>query len=417
MTESQKQALLTKCGKVFRPTAALDSRDLFSGRTDQIVRASDAIHTVGQHVVIFGQRGVGKSSLANILRILFDGERDKLTAKINCHKDESFSKLWRNALEQITLVEEKRIGVTSGKKRVESTAADQLATDAGPSDIAKILKSLGDHYQTICIFDEFDRLMQAQKPQQAFAELIKDLSDDAINATIILVGVANDLSGLIQQHASIVRCVKQIQMPRMTDDELKEIVRKAMQELGTSIASEALELIVNISQGLPHYTHLIGRESMIHAIKNKRMNAKLADVKEGVNVALKDIQGTLLDTYHAAVRGQRKGTLFQQVLLACALAEVDEQGFFVSGAVREPMSRIMNETYEITGFSQHLDKFSSDKTRGPVLEKGGVRRKYIYRFIDPLLQPYVIMKGLADGFLEGDLLELLRAKKTTSVLK
>ena len=76
----------------------------------------------------------------------------------------------------------------------------------------------------------------------------------------------------------------------------------------------------------------------------------------------------LLEAYQNATSGQRKGTLFRQALLACALARVDAQGYFVSAAVREPFSRIMGKEYQIPGFSQHLDKFSSDPSRGPVLE-------------------------------------------------
>jgi Cdc6-like AAA superfamily ATPase len=409
MTSEDWQNLLFNCQRVFRPASPLDSRDLFSGRTDQIVRAGQAVHTTGQHVIIFGQRGVGKSSLANILKILLAGE-SKLVVKINCHKDDSFSKIWRNGLEEINLVENRTVGIIGETKAFFSCPAESLDTDAGPSDVKKLLQILGKQTDTVFIFDEFDRL-QGSKAQQSFADLIKDLSDNAVNSTLILVGVANDVSGLIQEHASTDRCVIQIPMPRMSNDELKEIIEKAMQELGTTICSDALELIVAISQGLPHYTHLIGRESVSNAIKSKRLETTLDDVKKGVDIAVKNVRGTLLDTYQAATRGQRKAALFQQVLLACALAEVDDQGYFISGSVRDPMSKIMSMPYEIGRFAQHLDRFSSDPTRGPVLEKAGTPRKYRFRFLNPLLQPYVIMRGISDGLLVGDLLDLLRSKR------
>ncbi|MSU79504.1 MAG: AAA family ATPase [Gemmataceae bacterium] len=421
MTDEQWQSLLFNCQGVFRPASPLDSRDLFSGRTEQIVRTGQAVHTIGQHAIIFGQRGVGKSSLANILKILLSGEK-KIVVKVNCHKDDSFSKIWKNALDEIHFVEQKTVSVIGATRDIYSSPGDSLRDDAGVSEVKKALSVIGRQSDTVFIFDEFDRL-HGLKVQQMFADLIKDLSDHAVNSTLILVGVANDVSGIIQEHASIDRCVVQIPMPRMNNEELKEIIQKAMQELGTTIEAEALELIVAISQGLPHYTHLIGRESVSNAIKAKRLNSKIDDVKAGVNTAVQNTKGTLLDTYQAATRGQRKGTLFQHVLLACALAEVDDQGFFISAAVRNPLTRIMktvssrNPTdsikidYDISGFSQHLDKFSSDPTRGPVLEKAGTARKFRFRFLNPLLQPYVIMRGVSDGFLDGELLELLRSKK------
>jgi hypothetical protein len=53
--------------------------------------------------------------------------------------------------------------------------------------------------------------------------------------------------------------------------------------------------------------------------------------------------------------------------------------------------------------------FFLDASR-PVLEKAGTSRRFRCSFKNPLLQPYIIMRGLADTMLEGELLELLRAK-------
>ena len=55
----------------------------------------------------------------------------------------------------------------------------------------------------------------------------------------------------------------------------------------------------------------------------------------------------------------------------------------------------MKKRYEIAAFSRHLADFCSDD-RGPVLERTGVPRRYRFRFRNPLLQPFVIMKGLAE---------------------
>jgi hypothetical protein len=291
-----------------------------------------------------------------------------------------------------------------------SSPADGIDSDSGPDDIRRILQGLGRSMETVLIFDEFDRL-HGSPAQRLFADTVKNLSDNAINSTFVIVGVANDVSGLIEEHASIDRSLVQIQMPRMQPDELKEIVNKAMRELGMTIQDDALELIVMLSQGLPHYTHLVGQEAAVNTINTLRTEITIQDVKGGVNVALKNTQHSILDAYQKATKGQRKGTLFKQVLLACAIAEVDEQGYFISAAVREPLSNIMGKPYDIPNFSQHLDKFSSDQARGPVLERAGTARRFRFRFINPLLQPYVIMRGLSEGLLDGDILELLRRKQ------
>ena len=56
----------------------------------------------------------------------------------------------------------------------------------------------------------------------------------------------------------------------------------------------------------------------------------------------------------------------------------------------------MGKKYEIPSFVRHLNLFC-DKARGPVLQKTGISRRFRYRFLNPLLQPFVIMQGMADG--------------------
>ena len=81
---------------------------------------------------------------------------------------------------------------------------------------------------------------------------------------------------------------------------------------------------------------------------------------------------------------------FKPVLLACALAEKDEKGFFYASNIVQPLQLITGKPLEIPAFAQHLKDFA--ETRGPILERDGRR----YRFRKPLMGPYVILRGLAD---------------------
>ena len=85
--------------------------------------------------------------------------------------------------------------------------------------------------------------------------------------------------------------------------------------------------------------------------------------------------------------------MYKQVLLACALAVSDEIGSFAAVDVREPLSRIMGRRYEIPAFSQHLNAFS-ESSRGPVLQRMGSSRRFRFRFVNPLMQPFVIIEGI-----------------------
>ena len=64
LPEADAQERLRLVGEVFRPAAPIDRRSLFSGRFEQIGELFAIVGQPGQHAVIYGERGVGKTSLA-----------------------------------------------------------------------------------------------------------------------------------------------------------------------------------------------------------------------------------------------------------------------------------------------------------------------------------------------------------------
>jgi len=246
----------------------------------------------------------------------------------------------------------------------------------------------------ILIIDEFDRLPQRVKA--AFADTIKSLSDHAVNATVILVGVADSINDLIREHQSIERALVQIRMPRMSEQEIEEIVNNGLQRLGMDIDDDARARITALSQGLPHYTHLLARDSARAALGTGSLRITLPIVDEAIRKALEDAQQSIQSGWHKATTSPRKNNLFADVLLACALAKTDELGFFAAQDVREPMKIVTGKSYEIPSYAQHLNDFS-DAKRGPILEKTGGKRRFRFRFVNPLMQPYVVMQGFAAG--------------------
>ena len=71
MKEDRWSRLIFEVGRVFTPSSPISALELFSGRQEEIRRISDAINSVGKHAILYGDRGVGKTSLATILKDLF----------------------------------------------------------------------------------------------------------------------------------------------------------------------------------------------------------------------------------------------------------------------------------------------------------------------------------------------------------
>jgi hypothetical protein len=84
------------------------------------------------------------------------------------------------------------------------------------------------------------------------------------------------------------------------------------------------------------------------------------------------------------------------VLLACALARRDERDTFGAVDVRDQLVAITGEYRDIPAFAGHLKDFSGTGERGNILDRLGSQRRYRYRFKNPLLPPFVLMKGRLD---------------------
>jgi hypothetical protein len=158
----------------------------------------------------------------------------------------------------------------------------------------------------------------------------------------------------------------------------------------------ALTRIALLARGLPYYAHLLGLYSARAAITEKSLTVNGVHVERAIHQALADAQQHIRNSYHKATSSPRPENLFEDVLLACALAPVDDMGTFAAQDVREPLRLITGKYYEIPSFAQHLSDLSSDK-RGHVLHRIGTAHRYRYRFADSLLQPHVIMKGVANN--------------------
>jgi hypothetical protein len=261
-----------------------------------------------------------------------------------------------------------------------------------PDAVHRVLQRMSAFSTPILIIDEFDRL--GSEPRRAFADLIKSLSDDAVDATVLLVGVADSVGELIAEHQSVARALVQIPMPRMAPEEIRPIVEQGAARLGMRISDSAVRRILLLAQGLPHYAHLVALHSARAALDARSLDIALENVNQAIGKAIDGAQHSIRTAYHSAIRSARKDNLFADVLLSCALAPADELGFFAAQDVRAPMRRITGKNYDIPAFAQHLTEFADSK-RGRILQRTGTERRYRYRFSDPLMQPYVIMQGIS----------------------
>jgi Cdc6-like AAA superfamily ATPase len=98
---SDLQALSFQTGSVFTPGAPINEKDLFAGRQGQVEKIIDAVSQRGCHAILYGERGVGKTSLSNMISAFLANRTAFVISRTNCDISDSFSSLWMKALKDI----------------------------------------------------------------------------------------------------------------------------------------------------------------------------------------------------------------------------------------------------------------------------------------------------------------------------
>lgn len=385
LTEDDWLAKSIEIGDLFSPTAPVRETDLFSGRRHLMEKLVDGVLQAGQHVVVYGDRGVGKTSLVNATaNKIFSVSRSRKFFLTQCFAEDDFIQIWERAF-------------YNHKWEDGTYALDDVDASTGPFEILQLTERFKATNKPVFVFDEFDRVTDPDT-RKRMAETIKLLSDQSTDATIVIVGVGRTVRDLLSEHESIKRALKQIEMPRMSEAEIREIITVRLPRVAMEIDDDALNLIVWLSRGMPGYAHLMGLYSAREAINRQSLSVNTQDLTSSLGECLEEAGESTRYGYLEATRSAHTNNLLGHALLACAIAHQDSFGAFKASDVREPYGRIVGRPVALPDYARHLKAFCG-KERGPILEKDGTPKNFRYRFIDPMMQSYVIMKGLKDGLL------------------
>src|SRR5579885_468535 len=393
--------------RLFTPAAPIGRAELFAGRRDQLHRLFAAIAETGRHAVLYGERGVGKTSLANVFHELISVDQDTLMPiRKQASPADTYTSLWRKIFREAS-IESRRKGDYGNESVEVKSIADFYPNDIEPDDVVREVTRFSVKAHPVTVFDEFDRIAD-KSTKKVMSHTIKALSDTGVRATVVLVGVADDINTLIEEHQSVTRNLSEIKMPRMSKDELNEILNSRFKKVGMTIDGDARWKIVTLSRGLPEYAHALGRAAALIAINEKRLAINEDDVDRGIQHTLAQSDQSARSAYKKAVDSNRKDALYRQVLLACAITKSDDEGKFTPKDVVQPLSGILGRRVDIANFQNHLGAFCSVE-RGEILERFGKERSYKYRFRDPKMQPFVLMEGIASAALNNSALKVLSA--------
>lgn len=391
---------LARCDQAFTPFAPIDLPEFFAGRKSHLDRLQDAIDAPGRQVAIYGERGVGKTSLAKVA-YFFLGKSENNTFVVRCQKESTFDEIFSAVLAQggievvlngIESEGEREGGLALGPiagRRVSRTRTTfrRLSTERHIKP-SLLLQHFAER-DCLIIIDEYDRV-QDKETHTRVAELIKHLSDARSKTKILLVGVADSLTQLLGQHESLGRSLAQIKLERMGNDELQDIIDRGEEHCKAVFKARIKQKIIRLSDGFPYFTHLLCRHACRRAgialIGTPTATPVIAEdeYSSGLDDAILDAEHSLADQYEAATTSTRQqSNKCELVLWAIAISEAtpiqiqdiaENIAFFTGDSPEKPSS-----------FNYHLKQLMSEK-------KGGVLariREGHYKLTNPLMRPYI----------------------------
>jgi hypothetical protein len=367
-----------KLRSAYTPSQPVFDPRMFAGRMGVLKTAIRAIEDQRLHLVIYGERGIGKTSLLHMLTSAARAAR-YIVVYLSCGAASNFDETFRAVAKDLPLLFHRDYGPTTAEAEGGGSLAGLLAS--GPllprqfGDLCNKLTGT----RVLIVLDEFDRASDPQFRRDV-AELMKIVSDRSARVQLVVAGVAADLAELVEHIPSIRRNILAIPVPLMSNAEVEELVKNGEHTSGVTMTEAAREHIVQISSGSPYIANLICHHAALEALDHDRLDVIPADVGAALDQALGELATRMsknaLDQIHNI-----KGESSAELLSLIAAASLGNGGEF-DLPLMEAMAGSAKAALCIS-FTAQL------AARGVlVTERGGTPRKR-YAFVEDAAASYV----------------------------
>jgi hypothetical protein len=293
---AEQDALL---GNAFRPHAPIVDEDSFIGRVTELARVKGALTKAGLHVVLYGERGSGKTSLANV------ATSHASRVQVFCEEDSSFASLLRDAALRYQQRDPEHVVYDATADSIAVRGAKFALNNLTGSTFLQIVGA-----EPLCIiFDELDRI-QKKIAISKLAELTKNAATYYSHLTLILVGVADTADGLLAGHMSNFRNLRQVQLGRMSEPELNGILDRGATILGITFEGDVRKDMIAICDQMPYYLHLLATSAATAALNRNSTTVTSDDLLEGTITSAEDVDQKLRDLYDVAILSEKGSQIY-----------------------------------------------------------------------------------------------------------
>lgn len=385
------------------PSSPIQRLQALRGRQEQVTQITRAFHSPGRHVFVHGDRGVGKSSLALSVGnyLCAEGERP---IQLACN-GETFYSIMRNLGGQLLSTSPTKGGLQSGAVGVSgygfsAKVEAQLAAKEVPelhtlNDVVSLIRYCVErgHGERVVIFDEFDAL-GGDTERALFADFIKQVGDQSVPIKMFFTGIGQSLEELLAAHHSCYRYLASVSLSPLNWDGRLAIIGAAAEALGIEVDMSTQYRIGSISDGFPHYIHLICEKLFWVVFDDPNVISAVTPehYKSAINEAVQDIEPFLRELYETATRKYNND--YQEVLWAVAdHHEFSRRSTDIFASYTDIMKQRGGSSVDRTKFNNRMNALKR-ASHGEILV--GTRQGW-YELREPILRGYIRLRAEREG--------------------
>ncbi|TVO37384.1 AAA family ATPase [Vibrio algivorus] len=293
----------------------ITSVEMLKGRDKPLERLQMSLNMTGRHAFIIGDRGVGKSSLAQTTAYLLQ-ESGSEPIIVSCDPTSTLVGIANTVMtiaasniknvEYIQKLSVKLPWLISYEVAQENKTDNRPTlppiTDTLSATIA--INTLSDWHSNVpvIVIDEFDQV--PEKERQSFGIFLKQLGDKGTKVKLIFTGIGQSLNDLLDGHLSSHRQLHQEVLENLSWDARYDIIDSAMKQFGLTIDEDVKFKISGISDGFPNYIHLICEKILCVAFykENVIKHIDFEIFSEALNDAVESVTETLRVSYDKATK-------------------------------------------------------------------------------------------------------------------
>lgn len=357
-------------------------RESFAGRHDALSQLISSIEQQRVHVVIYGERGIGKTSLSHVFAETAREAR-YLVLYGSCGTEAQFDTMFRSFAARIPRLYHKSILPNSPEAEAGDHFDVMLEEHFGPRELAELFAEVTGT-RVIIILDEYDRVLDASFRRDV-AELIKNLSDRAARVQLVLTGVAQNLDELIGYAPSIRRNIVGLPMRPLSASEVRDVIAIGEASAEIQYSDEAVAMVTAMAGGSPYLVRLIAHQAGLAALSERKSIVDENHGRAAVERVLTDWNASLPRRVQANL-GRDEARAQWPLLVAAARAGSSADGFFgIDDVFTE-----LNGAQSTTMIERELKRFAQPHD---LLELHDLENELRFRFRYPGVSSLLLMSA------------------------